>query len=162
MDPTRWGPHLWFYLHTISFNFPDNPTHLQKTQYLDFYNSLGNTIPCEKCKNHYSAHLQTQPPRLENRDAIIRWTVDLHNRVNKSLGKREWTYDEAVDAYRAYFKGKTGPLDSLEYSSNEKITRDNNKVIAGIQITVIILAIILSSYYLIRNHKKSLKKIIWL
>jgi hypothetical protein len=162
MEPTRWGPHLWFYLHTISFNFPDNPTHLQKTQHLDFYNSLGNTIPCEKCKNHYASHLQTQPPRLENRDSIIRWTVDLHNRVNKSLGKREWTYDEAVDAYRAYFKGKTGPLDSLEYSSNDKIKDSNNRVIAGIQITVIILAIILSSYYLIRNHKKSLKKIIWL
>ena len=162
MDPTRWGPHLWFYLHTVSFNFPDNPTHLQKTQHLDFYNSLGNTIPCEKCRNHYSAHLQTQPPRLENRDSIIQWTVDLHNRVNKSLGKREWTYDEAVDAYRAFFKGKSGPLDNLNYSSNQKIKDSNNRVIAGIQITVLVLAITLSSYFLVRNHKKSLRKIIWM
>ncbi len=99
--------------------------------------------------------------RLENRDSIIRWTVDLHNRVNNSLGKREWTYDEAVNAYRAYFKGLSGP-DNLNYSNNQKITESNNRVVAGIQITIIVLAILVSSYLLIRNHKKSLKKIIWL
>ena len=157
-----WGKHLWFVMENFALNFPDDSSEQIKNDFKHFYTSIANVLPCEKCKNHYSAHLQTQPPRLENRDSIIRWTVDLHNRVNKSLGKREWTYDEAVEAYRAYFKGKSGPLDNLNYSSNQKIKESNNRVIAGIQITVIILAIILSSYYLIRNHKKSLKKIIWL
>jgi len=162
MDPNRWGPHLWFYLHTISFNFPDNPTHLEKTHYLDFYNSLGNTIPCEKCRNHYSAHLQTSPPRLENKDALIKWTVDLHNKVNKSLGKREWSYDEAVEAYRKFFKGKSSPLDNLDYTSSVKICQGNQKVLSGIQITVLLTLIAVSLFFLIKNQKKSLRKIIWM
>jgi len=162
MDPNRWGPHLWFYLHTISFNFPDNPTHLEKTQYLDFYNSLGNTIPCEKCRNHYSSNLQVNPPRLESKDALIKWTVDLHNLVNKSLGKREWSYDEAVDTYRKFFKGKSSPLDQLDYTSNVKIQQGNKKVVSGIQVSVLLILIAVSLFFLIKNRNKSLKKIIWL
>ena len=162
MDPNRWGPHLWFYLHTISFNFPDNPSHLEKTQYLDFYNSLGNTIPCEKCRNHYAAHLQNNPPRLENKDSLIKWTIDLHNQVNKTLGKREWNYDEAVDAYRKFFKGQSYPLNHLDYTSNSKIIEGNKKVVVGVQITILLLLIAISLFFLIRNRSKSFKKIIWL
>ena len=25
-----WGPSLWHYLHVVSFNYPNNPTNLQK------------------------------------------------------------------------------------------------------------------------------------
>ena len=50
----------------------------------------------------------------------------------------------------------------LQEQNNQKITESNNRVVAGIQITMIVLAILVSSYFLIRNHKKSLKKIIWL
>ena len=131
-------------------------------KYLDFYNSLGNTIPCEKCRNHYFAHLQTSPPRLENKDALIKWTVDLHNKVNKSLGKREWSYDEAVEAYRKFFKGKSSPLDHLDYTSSVKICQGNQKVLSGIQITVLLTLIAVSLFFLIKNQKKSLRKIIWM
>ena len=30
-----WGPSLWHVLHTISFNYPVNPTEEQKQQYKD-------------------------------------------------------------------------------------------------------------------------------
>jgi len=33
-----WGPPLWHTLHTISFNYPINPTSEQKKQYFEFYN----------------------------------------------------------------------------------------------------------------------------
>ena len=31
-----WGPSLWHSLHTISFNYPTNPTPEQKKRYLSF------------------------------------------------------------------------------------------------------------------------------
>ena len=45
-----WGPSLWHVLHTISFNYPVNPTEEQKQQYKDFVLSLGNVLPCGACR----------------------------------------------------------------------------------------------------------------
>ena len=32
-----WGPGLWFFLHTISFNYPNKPTAEQKKHYKNYY-----------------------------------------------------------------------------------------------------------------------------
>ena len=37
---TVWGPTFWHTLHTISFNYPVNPTDEQKQQYRDYILSL--------------------------------------------------------------------------------------------------------------------------
>ena len=31
-----WGPCMWFFLHTISFNYPVNPSQIEKQKYRDF------------------------------------------------------------------------------------------------------------------------------
>jgi hypothetical protein len=36
MLTTVWGPSLWHYLHTMSFNYPNNPTQEDKKHYMDF------------------------------------------------------------------------------------------------------------------------------
>lgn len=160
MDAKKWGPHLWFYMHTISFNYPDNPNFNDKSNYLNFYNSLKTTIPCEKCKNHYSSHLLQNPPRLETRDSLVKWTIDLHNQVNETLGKRKWDYQEALDLYKRYYKNldESNDLRNIEFSTN--ITENNKLVVKGIQITVLILLISFCFYYLLKNRKKNFKKII--
>ena len=33
MLTTVWGPAMWHFLHTMSFNYPNQPTVLQKKQY---------------------------------------------------------------------------------------------------------------------------------
>ena len=35
-----WGPGLWHYLHTMSFNYPSNPTKNDKKNYKNFMMSL--------------------------------------------------------------------------------------------------------------------------
>ena len=54
MDPTKWGPHLWFFMHTVSFNYPETPNFKNKVEYNDFYNSLKNNariiIGIKKCE----------------------------------------------------------------------------------------------------------------
>ena len=54
MDPNVWGPKLWFMMHTISLNYPENPTILDKKNNQVFFNNLQNIIPCDLCKQHYS------------------------------------------------------------------------------------------------------------
>ena len=37
-----WGPSMWHYLHTMSFNYPVNPTCDDKTNYREFVLNLKN------------------------------------------------------------------------------------------------------------------------
>ena len=40
MDPTIWGPKLWFVIHTVTFNYPSNPTNIDKKVHFDFFMNL--------------------------------------------------------------------------------------------------------------------------
>jgi hypothetical protein len=108
MDPTIWGPKLWFFIHTIALNFPDNPTYEEIRSYETFFNNLKDIIPCDKCKFHYSQRLNNNPiiKYLTNPDTLFRYTIDLHNDVNKSLNKKIYSYEEVVKIYQAHFNGK--------------------------------------------------------
>ena len=37
MKPDIWGPHFWYILHIISFDYPLRPTEYDKRVYHDFY-----------------------------------------------------------------------------------------------------------------------------
>lgn len=101
MKPEVWGPQLWFILHIISFEYPENPTENIKRVYYDFYTSLKDILPCDLCKKHYREFLHKNPilPFLDKKDDLIRWVVDIHNDINISLGKRALSMDEVIDIY---------------------------------------------------------------
>jgi hypothetical protein len=45
-----WGPSTWHLLHTMSFNYPVNPTCDDKSNYMNFILSLHTILPCGKCR----------------------------------------------------------------------------------------------------------------
>ena len=97
-----WGPKLWYALHTITFNYPDNPTDIDKQNYETFFISLKHVLPCILCQKHYSNHIEKHPirPNLINRVSLSRWLVDVHNEVNIMLGKPTMTFEEVVKMYK--------------------------------------------------------------
>ena len=101
MNPKFWGPHGWYFLHSITMHYPKNPSEQEKHIYFNFFKSLENVLPCEKCAYHYSKNLEKLPlePALESRDTLVRWLISVHNEVNKETGKREYTYEEVIDEY---------------------------------------------------------------
>lgn len=105
MDPTVWGPKLWFVIHTFALNYPDNPTYEDKRVMEEFFNNLKSTIPCHKCRIHYRQNLQNNPiiNYLDNKQSLFKFTVDLHNIVNKSLGKKIYSYDEVTQIYKQHY-----------------------------------------------------------
>ena len=44
-----WGPSLWHYLHTMSFNYPIKPTKEDKKYYKEFIFNLKHVLPCKYC-----------------------------------------------------------------------------------------------------------------
>lgn len=97
----EWGPHYWYVIHITAFNYPERPTDFHKMSYKNFYDSIGNILPCKKCQQHYRTYLSKYPisPFLDNRNKLVQWTIDLHNIVNKSLKKPLFTYQQVYNIY---------------------------------------------------------------
>lgn len=106
MDAKIWGPKLWFYLHTITFEYPDNPTQEDKDGHYMLLKSLKYTLPCKICKNHYINYFDNNPlyNSLDNKEDFIRWVLNCHNNVNKLNNKPEWTYEMLIDKYANIYK----------------------------------------------------------
>jgi hypothetical protein len=100
--PSVWGPIFWHTIHVTALAYPENPSYAQKRAAKEFYESLAHLIPCPKCREHYQTHLQKMPisPHLDRRADLFRWTVDVHNTVNKMLEKPIVKEAEALQFYR--------------------------------------------------------------
>ena len=102
-DPSYWGPHLWYYIHYSTLNFPKNPTKQQSQKMYDWICNLTVTIPCEKCKGHYEKNINANRDQLKmactNGDDIFNLMVDIHNEVNQRNGKPKMSYEEARKIY---------------------------------------------------------------
>ena len=103
IPPSTWGPFFWHTIHLTALGYPSKPTYAEKRAAKEFYESLVHLIPCPLCKLHYAETLKEHPvgPSLDTRDDLFRWTVDMHNKVNKQLGKPEYTELDAVKFYEA-------------------------------------------------------------
>ena len=91
MLTTVWGPSMWHYLHTMSFNYPVKPTAADKKHYRNFILNMQNVLPCRHCRENLKRNLKAHPLRMcdmKNRDRFSRWVYKLHETVNKMLGKK--------------------------------------------------------------------------
>ena len=44
MDPNVWGPPAWLFLHSVTLNYPKNPTPQDQEDYRIFFDSLNVTL----------------------------------------------------------------------------------------------------------------------
>ena len=85
-----WGPSLWHYLHVMSFNYPVNPTSQDKKHYRDMIINLQHTLPCRYCRENLRKNLKHKPLQqcdMKNRETYSRFIYELHERINRQLGK---------------------------------------------------------------------------
>ena len=86
-----WGPSMWHYLHTMSFNYPVVPTKENKHYYKEFVKNLQYTLPCKYCrinlKNNFKAH-PIKDCHMKDRESFSRYVYELHELVNKMLNKK--------------------------------------------------------------------------
>lgn len=99
--PSVWGPFFWHTMHIVALGYSKNPTYTDKKCAKEFYESLAFLLPCSICREHYKEYLQEKPIStfLDSRTDLIKWTIQIHNKVNKMLGKPEWTLEEVLSYY---------------------------------------------------------------
>jgi hypothetical protein len=90
MITSVWGPPLWHYLHTMSFNYPVNPTPEDKIHYRNFILNLKHVLPCKYCRMNLKTNLKQLPIKMcdmKNRETFSKYVYNLHELVNKMLKK---------------------------------------------------------------------------
>lgn len=124
-----WGPPLWFYLHTMSFNFPVNPTSKQKKEYYNFIKSLEGVLPCGACRKNLKKNLKKANFGMnvfKTRDTFSRFIYNLHNIINEMLHKPKPypKFEEIRDRYEilraSCSKNTNGKEDGCEDSIRTK------------------------------------------
>ena len=117
MMTSIWGPTLWHSLHTISFNYPVEPTTVQKKDYYNFFLSLENVLPCGKCRTNFKQNIIDVPfsmDIMETRYTFSKYIYDLHEHINKMLHKKSGlTYEMVRDRYEM-FRARCNEKSALE------------------------------------------------
>jgi mitochondrial FAD-linked sulfhydryl oxidase len=97
MDPKVWGPGLWLALHSITLNYPHYPTEKEKEEITNFFILTGKVLPCFYCRDNFRRHLKEYPINVDSKTELVNWLIDIHNDVNKEIGKPVLSRKEALE-----------------------------------------------------------------
>jgi len=138
LDPKVWGPHYWFFLHTVAMTYPHHPNTVTKKKYYEFIQNLPLFLPVQEISSEFSKLIDKYPitPYLDNRDSFIRWTHFIHNKINQKLEKPQISLKEF---YVKYYD---------EYKSDNVKAGEYYKLKEKIVYSLIIVTIVGSIYYL--------------
>ena len=149
-SPRVWGPFFWHTIHLVAIGYPKQPTYTDKKCAKEFYESFAHLLPCSVCRDHYKQHLAEHPvtPFLDSRTDLIKWTIMIHNRVNKILNKREWTLEETLTYYERLGHRDRSPVWTKE-DMNEV---DYRSFCKGFITASILLSFVGGAWYVFSRH----------
>jgi hypothetical protein len=149
IPPETWGPFFWHTIHIAALGYSTQPSYNEKKAAKDFFESLRFMIPCPVCRDHYNEHMEKFPltPHLDSRKDLFRWTILLHNQVNKSLGKPEYTETQALLYYKRLGARGRSPV----YNHEDFLEADFKATLQGIGIGLAIAAVAGGALWMINN-----------
>lgn len=98
MDKKFWGPVTWYSIHNFASNYKPEA----EVSYKNFMESLQYLLPCHYCRDHLKINLQENPIidyYLQDNNHLLYWSWNLHNIVNKHLGKRQPSFQSIRNHY---------------------------------------------------------------
>ena len=108
LDPKVWGPHYWFFLHTVAMTYPHHPNSVTKKKYYEFIQNLPLFLPVEEISGEFSKLIDKYPiaPYLDNRDSFVRWMHFIHNKINEKLERPKTSLNDFFVKYYDEYKSK--------------------------------------------------------
>lgn len=108
LDPAVWGPHFWFFLHTLAISYPHHPNAITKKKYYELIQNLPLFIPVEVIGSDFIKILDEYPVTayLDNRESLIKWMHFIHNKINEKLEKPKISLNDFYIRYYEEYKPK--------------------------------------------------------
>jgi len=118
LNPNIWGKHYWFFLHTMTLHYPNNPNEKIKKVYYQFFHNLSYFLPNKSFASNFDKLLEEYPltPYLDSRDKLIKWVHFIHNKINERLEKPTISLEEFYIQYYDKYKES-----SIFWYNKEKI-----------------------------------------
>lgn len=95
-EPEDWGQTYWDFIHFVAYYYPETPSDSVKRATFQQLDAFRETLPCENCRRAFRLELLELPldQYLDSRESLIEWSIELHSRVNKRLGKSVFDVDK--------------------------------------------------------------------
>lgn len=90
LDKDELGSKTWAFLHTMAAYYPDTPNEQQKKDMRNFFHLFSKFYPCVPCAEDLQEQLKVLPPETGSQKKLSQWLCNIHNEVNKKLGKPEF------------------------------------------------------------------------
>ncbi len=134
MLTTVWGPSMWHFLHSMSFNYPVAPTEDDKKHYREFMLSLQYILPCKYCRQNLTKNYKVFPLRssdMAGRESFSRYVYKLHEMINKLLKKKSGLsycdVRERYEHFRSRCIDENPKLFDIKAYKNNKTQRKKEK-----------------------------------
>ena len=133
MDPNVWGPHYWFFLHNVAFNYPNYPTTIQKKIYYRLIHNFHEFLPNKTIGNLFLKLINKYPvtPYLDSQKDLIKWMHFIHNKINVRLDKPTITLSEHYQEFHTLYEPKQSKL--------KKMIKRNYKMLLGSLVVLVII-----------------------
>jgi hypothetical protein len=120
MNVSKWGPGGWVFLHSITFNYPLEPTNENKIIYRNFFKSLSDILPCKYCRESYKIYFKYLPidSFLDSRIGVCYWLYRIHNLINDKIFAKNTSLESTIRKYediraKCGKMSKNGSLDKV-------------------------------------------------
>lgn len=114
-DPSVWGSAFWFSLHNGAAKYPVNASKIWGGNMKGFIIGIPYILPCDNCSIHARHYIEQHYSNLDEicsgRAPLFAFFVDMHNMVNRRLGKPDMSVE---DAYKLY--SGLGKVERFTYS----------------------------------------------
>jgi len=104
LSPSIWGSTFWDTLHFAAFGYPNDPNDNDKDAYKSFIKQFVKILPCDKCSIDARLYVDNMSELnwvevLENRDSLLKWSWNFHDKINIKLNKISIPLNEFLDEF---------------------------------------------------------------
>ena len=113
-DRQQLGRHSWTLLHAMAAYWPQNPSVEQQENVIEFFRLLSELYPCKVCAADLKDELEQYPPRVGSREEFIKWLCELHNHINRKIGKTQFDCTQHQRRWRRDHNYSVHDIEELE------------------------------------------------
>ena len=115
-----YGPGVWYMLQVKALKVVDI---MSFKEFDKSFKDVRETFPCAKCRTHMAQYVEEHSYMnniYKNKYGIFEWMVNFHNSVNKRLGKKEMSFNDALSGYLTMVNS------NIVENKNRSITKELN------------------------------------